>query len=148
MDKTRDDDRHEGREPLRQPPALVSRPVPAVAPPATPPPAPPATDESHADTTVVMAIPGGQLRRREVREDGLIVQWVEIRRPDGSIWTAYRRELPLPGDRAVAGEEASLATQVLAIAAGAVGAADTARIGRTWLAEHDAAAPWRVGLAG
>ena len=79
----------------------------------------------------VAPIPGGQVERRQQREGAHLSQTVEIRRRDGSVWTAYARQVALPTDPGEAdrSDEAGL-LGVLTLLAQAVAAADTARQAR------------------
>lgn len=76
------------------------------------------------------AIPGGQVERRQQRAGDRLSQVVEIRRRDGSVWTAYAREVDLPADPGEAQRTAEEASHVLALLAQAVVAADRAREAR------------------
>ena len=96
----------------------------------------PDADEDAASMVVIGAIPGGQLEARQMLRGSVLMQQVSIRRPDGSVWTAYERDVTLPEDESP--KAVARAGQILFLASRAVCAADTARIGRFMLA-NDAA---------
>ena len=89
----------------------------------------------------VAPIPGGQVERRQQREGAHLSQTVEIRRRDGSVWTAYARQVALPTDPGEADRATKQASCVLTLLAQAVAAADTARQARGMMLDWDAAPP-------
>jgi hypothetical protein len=95
-----------------------------------------------ANRCEVAAIPGGQVERRQLRNGDHLNQTVEVRRRDGSVWTAYARQLALPADPGEADRTTELASCVLDLLARAVAAADTARQARGAMLDPDAAPPW------
>lgn len=94
-----------------------------------------------APAVPVASIPGGLVARRQHREGGRLRQTVEIRRHDGSVWTAYARQLALPADPGEAERATEQASHVLALLAAALAAADTAREARGQMLEG-APPPW------
>jgi hypothetical protein len=98
-----------------------------------------------APAMLVRAIPGGRISRSQARLGDRLCQNVEIRRPDGSVWNAYARELPLPAEPEAAARLARTASSVLGLAMDAVAAADTARLGRCEILRQQAATPsWGI----
>ena len=98
--------------------------------------------ESYA--VAVAAITGGHVERRQARDGSRLRQTVAIHRPDGSVWTAYDRDLTLPADPAAAARATELAASVLALAAMAVAAASNAREARGAMLSWAPCPPWAV----
>jgi hypothetical protein len=97
----------------------------------------------------VAAIPGGQVEQRQQREGMRLRQTVEIRRRDGSVWTAYARQFALPADPGEAARATERASHVLALLAQAVAAADTAREARGAMLDWSAPQPpWALHYTG
>jgi hypothetical protein len=94
-----------------------------------------------APAVAVATVPSGRIERRQQREGGRLCQTVEIRRRDGSVWTAYARQLALPADPGEADRATEQATHVLALLAAALAAADTAREARGQMLEWAPARP-------
>jgi hypothetical protein len=91
----------------------------------------------------VATIPGGQVERRQQRDGARLRQTVEVHRRDGSVWTAYARQLALPADPGEADRATRQASCVLGLLAQAVAAADTARQARgTMLDSSTTPPPW------
>jgi hypothetical protein len=90
---------------------------------------------------VVEEVPGGRISRSQDIAAGALVQLVELRRPDGSVWRAYERRVVLPKDASLLARLVGEATAILALAASAVAASDTARMSRStgWITEIEAA---------
>ncbi|WP_137126145.1 hypothetical protein [Roseomonas sp. HF4] len=91
---------------------------------------------------VIEPVVGGRVSRSQDICASTLRQVVELRRPDGSVWRAYERHVVLPDDATKSGRVVREATTILALAAGAVAASDTARIARgsDWIADI---AAWR-----
>ena len=89
----------------------------------------------------VATIPAGQVERRQQRDGDRLRQTVEVHRPDGSIWTAYARQLALPAEPGEADRATRQASCVLGLLAQAVAAADTARQARGTMLDWDSAPP-------
>ena len=94
-----------------------------------------------ATTVGVAMIPGGQVERRQQRDGARLCQTVDVRRCDGSVWTAYTRQYVLPTDPGAADRATEQASSVLGLLAQAVAAADTARQARGAMLEWDVAPP-------
>ncbi len=73
---------------------------------------------------------------------GELRQAVDLRRPDGTVWRAYTRNLALPEEASAVARLVREATIILDLAARAIAAADTARAGRA------APRPWPGTTAG
>jgi hypothetical protein len=96
----------------------------------------------------VTTISGGRVEQRQERMGERLRQTVEIRRRDGSVWTAYARQLALPADPGEAERATEQASCVLNLLAQAVAAADTARQARGTMLEWDAGPPpWAAHYA-
>src|SRR5215212_185025 len=76
--------------------------------------------DGGALAVAIAAIPGGQVERRQQREGARLSQSVEVRRRDGSVWTAYARQVALPSDPGEADRATEQASCVLALLAQAV----------------------------
>lgn len=96
---------------------------------------------SSVATLGVAMIPGGQVERRQQRDGARLSQTIEVRRRDGSVWTAYARDLALPANPTDADRAAERAVCVLGLLAQAVAAADTARQARGTMLEWDSVPP-------
>lgn len=96
-------------------------------------------DAPGATMLGVATIPGGQVERRQQRDGHRLHQSVELRRRDGSVWTAYTSNLALPADPGEADRATQQASWVLGLLAQAVAAADTARQARSVMLDWDAA---------
>jgi hypothetical protein len=101
-----------------------------------------ALSDTRGTTTLGVApIPGGQVERRQQRDGARLCQSVEVHRRDGSVWTAYARQLALPTDPGEADRATRQASCVLGLLAQAVAAADTARQARGTMLDWDSAPP-------
>jgi hypothetical protein len=89
----------------------------------------------------VAVIPGGQVERWQQREGARLHQSIEVRRRDGSVWTAYARQFALPADPREADRATKQASCVLELTAQAVAAADTARQARGAMLDWETAPP-------
>lgn len=80
---------------------------------------------------VVEAVAGGRICWSQDIVGKALRQSVDLRRPDGSVWRAYERLVVLPDNAGMLEPVLRQATTILALAARAVAAADTARIARS-----------------
>jgi predicted Zn-dependent protease len=94
-----------------------------------------------AATLGVATIPGGQVERHQQRDGDRLRQTVEVHRRDGSVWTAFARQLALPADPGEADRATRQASCVLGLLAQAVAAADTARQARGIMLDWNTAPP-------
>lgn len=102
-------------------------------------------DPSPATGHRAVAIPGGQVEQHQHSDGTSLSQTVELRRPDGSVWTAYARRHPLPTDPAAASRATGQATSILTLLAGAVAAVDIARQARGVMLDWDGPPPaWQL----
>ena len=105
----------------------------------------PGPREDGGQTVLIDAIPGGQVERRQHREGASLSQTIALRRQDGSVWTAYARQHPLPSDPGAANRATREASSILMLMAQAVAAADTARQARSVMLDWDGPMPaWQV----